>query len=231
MATTALASSFKQELLQGVHNFTGSSTLSGSITNGSSAVTGLSSTANLVVGMPATATGVQANTVIESITSASAITLSKTATATNAAASITFGGDTFNMLLIKASPARTFDGTQTNVGTPGSGTPGTANVGTDETSGSGYTSGGQALVNVTPSLSGSTAMASFSANPSWTSATFSTTAAIIYNTSNKAGAAATPINGRVVSVHDLGGTQSVSGGTLTLVLPAVTSSTALLRIS
>jgi hypothetical protein len=75
------------------------------------------------------------------------------------------------------------------------------------------------------------ATASFSPNPSWTSATISTTAGVIYNSSTRLGAAATPLNGRSVSVHDFGGTQTVTGGTLTLVMPTNNGTNAILRIA
>jgi hypothetical protein len=145
---------------------------------------------------------------------------------------MTFTGDVLNMLLIKTSPARTFDGTQTNVGTPGSGTPGTANVGTDETSGTGYTSGGaQAVVSASyPQLSSATAVITFG-TISWSGATFSCTAGILYNAATRLGAAATPIGGRTIAVYDFGGTQSVSSGTFSLIMPTANSSSAILRIS
>src|SRR6185312_5145627 len=220
MATTAMCYSFKAELFSGAHNF--QATQSGVAATGVNTqftLTGLASTAGLARGMNAAGTNVAAGAVIASVDSASQVTLSKAHT--GAVASVTFTADTFKFLLIKLSPARTFDGTQTNVGTPGTGSPTTANVGTDEVSGTGYTSGGFTLTNVAPSLPGasSTATVSFSANPSWTSASFSATAGIIWNSSTALGAAATPLNGRSVSVHDFGGTQTVTGGTFTVLMP------------
>lgn len=119
------------------------------------------------------------------------------------------GGDTLKAVLIKASPARTFDNTQTNLGTPGTGTPSVSNIGTDEVTGTGYTSGGQSLTNNGVTLSGNVASVAF-ANYSYTSATISTTAMVIGN--NTAA-------GKAVSVHDFGGTQSVTAGTLSIVFP------------
>lgn len=230
MATTAFCSSAKQELLQGGHCF--NATQSGVSCSGTSSaftLTSLASTAGLSVGMAATGTNVAAGAVIASIDSATQVTLSKAHTGT--VSSVTFTADVFKILLIKASPARTFDGTQTNVGTPGTGTPSASNVGTDEASGTGYTSGGFTLTNVSPTLSGSTALTTFSANPSWTTATFSATAAVIYNNSVRQGAAATPLGGRSISVHDFGGTQTVTAGTFTIVLPTADASNAILRIA
>ncbi len=187
-------------------------------------------TAGLAVGMAISGTNWNAGTVIAAIVSATAVTASQAPSASTSTA--TFTGDVFKMLLIKASPVTTFSGTQTNVGTPGSGASSTSNVGTDETSGTGYTSGGTTLGNVTPSLAGtSTAITNFSPNPSWTSASFSCTAGIIYNSSTRLGAAATPLNGRTISVHDFGGTQTVTSGTFTVLMPTADQNNAILRIA
>ena len=136
------------------------------------------------------------------------------------------GGLTYKMLLIKVAPSGTYDQTLANVGTPGTGTPSTTNVGTDEVTGTGYTSGGFTLTNVNPALSSNVATTSFSVNPSWTTATFSATSAVIYTSDATLGTA-----GRTVGNYDFGGTQSVSAGTFTVVIPANTSSTAIIRIS
>jgi hypothetical protein len=97
----------------------------------------------------------------------------------------------------------------------------TAYSATNEVSSAGYTAGGFALTNVDPSTSGTTAISTFSANPTWTGVTFSTNQALIYNTtaSNKA-----------VAVLDFGGTQTVTAGTFTINLPPATASAALLRL-
>jgi hypothetical protein len=230
MATTAFCTSAKIELLQATHCFNATLSLSGTTSNTVFTVTGLASTAGIAVGMAVSGTNIPAGAVVASVDSASQVTMSKAAT--GAAGTVTFTGDVFKMLLIKTSPGRTFDGTQTNVGTPGSGSPTAANVGTDETSGTGYTSGGTALTNVTPSNpSGVTAITNFSPNPSWSASSFSTTAGIIYNSSTRLGAAATPLNGRTISVHDFGGTQTVTSGTFTVVMPTADASNAIIRIA
>jgi hypothetical protein len=234
--------SFKKELMQTGHNFTGVQTLTAN-THTTTTLDGLPSTANLCVGMAVANSGgtpdIAAGTVIAAIASSSSVTLSIAATGTHTGQTYTFTADTFKILLIKSGPARTFDGSQTNVGTPGTGTPSATNVGTDETSGTGYTTGGNALTNVTPSLAGtSVAITDFTPDPSWTSSTFSTTAAVIYNASVRIGdpngitanASGSAIN-RAVSVHDFGGTQSVSGGTLTAVMPTPDQTNAILRVS
>lgn len=231
MATTAMCTSFKSELLQAAHCFLPTqSSVSCSGTSGAFTLTSLSTTAGLAVGMAVSGTNVASGAVIASVDSATQVTVSKAHTGTVSAA--TFTGDVFKMLLIKVTPSRTFAGDQTNVGTPGTGTPSATNVGTDETSGTGYTAGGMAMTNSAsyPTTSGTTAFTTFS-NVSWTSASFSATAAIIYNSSTRLGAAATPLNGRSVSVHDFGGTQTVTGGTFTVVMPTADASNAILRIA
>lgn len=126
-------------------------------------------------------------------------------------------GNVFAMALIKVSPAGTYGAASTNYSNI------TSN--SDEVVGTGYTAGGfnwTAAQNITPTSSGTTAFWSWSVNPSWTSASFSCTAGMIYNTS---------AGNRSVSTHDFGGTQTVSSGTFTVVLPTNSSSNAILRIA
>lgn len=123
-------------------------------------------------------------------------------------------GNAFKMALIKVSPTGTYGAASTNYSNI------TGN--SDEVTGTGYSAGGTALTNVTPTTSGTTALTTFSPNPSWTSATFSTTACMIYNTTN---------GNRAVSTHDFGGTQTVSAGTFTVVMPTADASNAILRIA
>lgn len=233
MATSGVCNSWKVEVMQGGHCFNTTAIKTGD-THTNFIIDNITSTAGLSVGMAASGTNIAASSVIASIDSATQVTLSKATTGTSAGVSVTYTADVFKILLIKSGPTRTFDNTQTNVGTPGVGGPTATNVGTDEVSGTGYTTGGFSLTNVGPSLPGSpstTATISFSPNPSWTSATFSTTAAVIYNSSTRQGAAATPLGGRSVAVYDFGGTQTVSSGTLTLIMPTNDGSNAILRIA
>lgn len=127
-------------------------------------------------------------------------------------------GDVFKVALGKVGPAGTYGAATTNYSDL------TGN--SDEvSSGGGYTTGGFAFTaaqNTTPSTSGTTAFWSWSVNPNWTSATFSTVGCIFYNSS---------ASNNAVYVGDFGGTQSVSAGTLTLVLPTNNNSTAILRIT
>jgi len=236
MATTAFCYSAKSEVAQAAHCFLAVQSALSCSANTTVTVTGLATTAGIAVGMVASGTNVPAGAIVSRILSGTSVQLD-TAT-TGACSAITFTGDTFKMLLIKASPAHSFDGTQTNVGTPGTGSPTATNVGTDETSGAGYTTGGFALTNTSPQVGTTAGYWSFGSNPSWTSATFSTTAGIIYSASTRLGAAngitanaaGSAIN-RSFSVHDFGGTQTVASGTFTVVLPTNAQGTAILQIS
>lgn len=231
MATTSVCDSFKVELGQGGHCC--NATLTGvAVTNvsGTAALTGIASTAGWAVGMALTGTNVQAGTVVAAITGPTTATMSQPSSG-GAVTSVTVTGDAFKLLLIKVLPSLTYNQTQTNVGTPGTGSPTTANVGTDEVSGTGYTSGGMALGNVTPILNSTTACWDFSPSPSLTGASISTTAGIIYNTSTRLGAAASPLSGRTCSIHDFGGTQTVTSGTITFTMPAQTAGNAIIQLA
>ena len=117
------------------------------------------------------------------------------------------GGHTFKIALFTTSA--TLDASTTAYST------------SNEVSSAGYTAGGFTFTNVDPSTSGTTAMATFSANPTWSGVTFTTSQALIYNSSQ---------SNKAVAVLDFGGSQTVSSGTFTITLPAVTATTALLRL-
>ena len=233
MATTGICNSFKVEILQGGHCFNATQTgLAGAGTNGAFTLTGLASTAGVAVGMAAGGTNVGAGAIVSRITSATAVQVDTANSGTVTSGTISFTGDTFKFALVKVSPTTTFGPTMTNIGTPGSGASSTSNLGTDEVAATGgYSSGGFTLTNVTPALSTTTATTSFSPSPSYTSATISTTAGIIYNNSTRLGAAAAPLNGRTVGVYDFGGTQTVTGGTITFTMPTNAAGTAIIQIA
>src|SRR5579864_7453938 len=77
----------------------------------------IGSTAGLSVGMSISdgVVSIPAGTVIASITSDTALVMSKAATGSTTNLT-TFAGDVFNILLINSTPATTFQNTQTNVG-------------------------------------------------------------------------------------------------------------------
>jgi len=239
--TTAIATTFKSEIFESGHNFL--VTLALASTTGTSGAFPLtvSSVAGIALGMPVSGTNIAAGAIVASIDSQTQVTVSKAHTGT-VNTTVTFTGDSFMGLLIKsASPSGTYDTTLKNVGTPGTGTPSTTNVGTDEVTGTGYTSGGLALTNASPVATNPTTSAavSFTNTIQWTGATISVVDFVIYNKTVRLGAAANGITpnasgsaiNRVVSVHDLGGTQSVTAGTLTLTPPTQDGTTGLIRIN
>ena len=216
--TTAMCTSFKVELLQGGHCFNATQTPTGDTTNASATLTNMSSVTNLIVGMPISGTNVPAGAKIVTIPSSTSITISGQATGTASSVALTATGDVFKIALIKVSPAGTYGAASTNYSNI------TSNP--DEVTGTGYTAGGVTLTNVTPSSSGTTALTTFSPNPTWTSATFSTTGAMIYNSTGR-----NSTTGRSVSCHDFGGTQTVSSGTFTAVMPTADASNAIIRLT
>jgi hypothetical protein len=92
---------------------------------------------------------------------------------------------------------------------------------TNEITGTGYTAGGVVITGVTVNSSGYTAYVSFN-NPSWTSASFTTRAALIYNSSKA---------NRSIAVLDFGSDKTVSGNTFLITLPTNNASDALIRSS
>jgi len=95
------------------------------------------------------------------------------------------------------------------------------------TSGTAYTAGGEALTNVTPTSSSTTAFTDFSPDVSWTDASFTANAALIYNTTTGTGTGTTD----AVAAIAFGGDKTATSGTFTIQFPAAAASTAILRIA
>jgi hypothetical protein len=110
----------------------------------------------------------------------------------------------------------------TSSATLGAGTTAYAATGMNEMSGTGYTAGGKALTSVTPSLDSTTACCDFD-DISWTSATFTANACLIYNDSASGDPA--------VCAVAFGGDKAVSSGTFTIQFPAKAATTAIVRIA
>jgi hypothetical protein len=136
-------------------------------------------------------------------------------------------GDTYKMALVKVAHAGTYDKTFVGVGTPGTGAPSTTNLGTDEASGTGYTSGGFTMTGYATSTdttaSNNAAWIDWTTDPNWTTSTISAVGAIIYNDTD----AGKPACG----LYDFGTTVSSTAGTFTVTLPAAAAATAVLRIT
>lgn len=213
--TTAMLASYKRDLMFGRHCHTQSRTFTATGTS-TQTWTGVSALTGMAVGAFLSGTNVAAGTRIADILSASSIFVSKAST--GALGTVTMVGDSFKMALIKVGMAGTYGAASTGY------TDITGN--SDEVTGTGYTAGGTALTNVDPVADSPSAYTNFSPDPSWTSASFSTTGCMIYNTTQN-GPNATP----GVSVHDFGGTQTVASGTFTAVMPTAAVGTAILQIT
>jgi hypothetical protein len=107
------------------------------------------------------------------------------------------------------------------VGTYGAATTSYTSMTSDEVvSGGGYTTGGNTLVNVTPTSGGTTAFTDFS-DSSWSAATFTTRGAMIYQASTN----------YAVCILDFVTDQVVSSGTFTIVFPTAGAGTAIIQIA
>jgi hypothetical protein len=97
----------------------------------------------------------------------------------------------------------------------------TAYSSTNEASGTNYTAGGGALTNVTPSLSGTTAITDF-ADLTFSNATVTANGALIYNDTNA---------DRAVVVLAFGADKTSTAGDFTIAFPTADASNAIIRIA
>ena len=119
-----------------------------------------------------------------------------------------FGVDTFKIALYTSSA--TLDATTTAYSV------------TNETSGTGYTAGGNTLtVSTTPTSSGTTAFISFN-NTTWSTATITARGALIYNSTNA---------NKAVAVLDFGSDKTSTAGDFTIQFPTADASNAIIRIA
>ena len=124
-------------------------------------------------------------------------------------------GNTFKIALLKAAASGS--------GTYGAATTSYTNLSTDElANGSGYTTGGNTLVSITPVASSTTAICDFS-DTTWSAATFTTSGALIYND--------TATGDPACAVLSFGGDQTVSSGDFQIQFPAAAAATAIIRIA
>lgn len=123
-------------------------------------------------------------------------------------------GDTFNIALYTS--AATLDASTT------------AYSATNEASGTGYSAGGQALTNVNPTTSGTTAFTDF-ADETFTTATITARGALIYNTTPNT--TSISVTNPAVVVLDFGGDKTSTAGDFTIVFPTADASNAIIRIA
>lgn len=122
-------------------------------------------------------------------------------------------GDTFKLALYNNTPS--FNASTTSY------------TATNEVANSGsYTAGGGNLTNVTPTLSGTTAVVDFFPDLTFTTATITAFGALIYN-STPAHTYTTP----TCVVLDFGGARTSTAGDFTIVFPTADASNAIIRIA
>lgn len=92
---------------------------------------------------------------------------------------------------------------------------------TNEVSGTGYTTGGNALTNITPVSSSTTAFTDF-ADTLWSAATITARGALIYNSTN---------SNRAVVVLDFGADKTSTAGDFSIVFPVAAAGSAIIRIA
>jgi len=95
----------------------------------------------------------------------------------------------------------------------------------NETTGTAYTAGGNALTNVNPTTSGTTAFTDF-ADSTWSSATITARGAMIYNS--------TPTHtytNPAVAILDFGADKTSTAGDFTVIFPAADAANAIIRIA
>jgi hypothetical protein len=123
-------------------------------------------------------------------------------------------GDTFKIALYTSSA--TLDASTT------------AYSATNEVSGTGYTATGQALTNVDPTSSGTTALTDF-ADETFTTATITARGALIYNTTPNT--TSISVSNPSVVVLDFGADKTSTAGDFTIVFPTADASNAIIRIA
>ena len=104
----------------------------------------------------------------------------------------------------------------------------TAYATTNETSGTAYVAGGEALTPVDPASSGTTALTDFS-DETWSTATITARGALIYNTTPNTTSIA--LTNPSVVVLDFGADKTSTAGDFTVVFPTADASNAIIRIA
>lgn len=209
--STAMCSSYKQEIMRGQHVFT----TTGFTITGTSATsvnyTSVSDVTGLTLGMTFTGTNVGANSVITQIVSASAFTSSVAATGSISGGTLTVTNPMATQIYLAL---------YTSSATLSAAT--TAYSSSNEATG--VTAGGYALTfsSSMPSLSSTTALMDF-ADLVISSVTTTARGCLIYN---KYGA----LN-RAISTHDFGADKTSTAGDFTVIFPTADSSNAILRIA
>ena len=97
---------------------------------------------------------------------------------------------------------------------------------TNEAAGTGYSAGGEALTNVNPTSSGTTAFTDFN-DLTFSSVTITANGAMIYNTTTEGGSGTTDS----VIILAFGGDKTATNGDFTIQFPTADASNAIIRIA
>lgn len=211
--TTAMAGSFKKELMKGQHIMTTTGFTITANSSSSTAYTSASSVTDITLGMSFTGTNVGASSIVTVIGSSSTFTSSVASTGTITGGTLTFTNpmaSSYKLALYTSSA--TLDGTTATYSS------------TNEASGTNYSAGGSALTISAsmPSLTSTTAFMDF-ADLVFSTVTITARGCEIYN--SYAG-----LN-RTVSVHDFGADKTATAGDMTIIFPTPDSSNAILRLA
>lgn len=231
--TTAVCTSLKKQVMEGQHKLGFNASLSIAVTSGSNVISATSGNFNDVApGMIFTGASFPGGSVAFSrLQTPTVATVDAIAFANQASVGITVGCDNISCALIKVGFSGTYDATTTAYSQLVGNSDEVAN-------GSGYSTGGAKIQVGGPSggvaVSGTSAYWNPNgtvgpANPTWTSASFSTTGCIFYNAGGSTGVGGSP--NQAICVESFGGTQTVTAGTFTVLLPAFGAGTALLTVS
>jgi hypothetical protein len=125
---------------------------------------------------------------------------------------LTNGANTIKLALFRA--------TASIVGTFGAATTNYSDMGADEASGTNYVAGGSALTNVTPTSSGTTALADFN-DLVFSNVTLTTRGALLYNSS---------ATNKALIVLDFGADKTATAGDMTIIFPTADASNAIIRL-
>ena len=128
-------------------------------------------------------------------------------------------GNSFKIALFTSSA--TLSKSTTAYTAPSDGTANSINTLDVSSSGTGYTTGGNALTSTTPVLSGDTACCKF-ADTSISSASFTARGCLIYNSS---------ASNKAVCAVNFGADKTVTSGTFTIQFPAQTAGNAIVQIA
>lgn len=127
------------------------------------------------------------------------------------------GGDNFDLVLIKATPAGTYGAATTNY----TDVTGNSDEAVDSSSPQGYSSGGGRLTKNGASSNSTSGIVDF-ADISFTAVTLSADGALIKNASS---------SNKACGVYSFGSTKTASGGNFDITMPAAAAGTAVLEIA